>query len=119
MYYDPDDPTLTTLDMIKVVLTLLTTFHLVSRNNGTYQVIGFIGDVTFYFMPFLINKCCQRFRVNQSLALFIAGVYLSPYLCNYGGTGDAAVTLFGLPITKATYSYSVIPVILMVWITLY
>ena len=33
--------------------------------------------------------------------------------------GDAAITLFGLPITKATYSYSVIPVILMVWITHY
>ena len=33
--------------------------------------------------------------------------------------GDAAITLFGLPVTKVTYSYSVIPVILMVWITHY
>lgn len=50
--YDPDDPCLTAAGMIKVVLTLLTTFHLVSETSSTYQVISFIGDVTFYFMPF-------------------------------------------------------------------
>ena len=105
--------------MIKVVLTLLTTFHLVSETSSTYQVISFIGDVTFYFMPFLIAaNAAKVFRVNQSLALFIAGVYLSPTFVTMVA-GDAAITLFGLPITKATYSYSVIPVILMVWITHY
>ena len=81
--------------------------------------ISFIGDVTFYFMPFLIAaNAAKVFRVNQSLALFIAGVYLSPTFVTMVA-GDAAITLFGLPITKATYSYSVIPVILMVWITHY
>ena len=78
-----------------------------------------IGDVTFYFMPFLIAaNAAKVFRVNQSLALFIAGVYLSPAFVSMVAS-DAAITLFGLPITKATYSYSVIPVILMVWITHY
>lgn len=115
----PMIPALTAAGMIKVVLTLLTTFHLVSETSSTYQVISFIGDVTFYFMPFLIAaNAAKVFRVNQSLALFIAGVYLSPTFVSMVA-GDAAITLFGLPITKATYSYSVIPVILMVWITHY
>ena len=115
----PMIPALTAAGMIKVVLTLLTTFHLVSDSSSTYQVISFIGDVTFYFMPFLIAaNAAKVFRVNQSLALFIAGVYLSPAFVSMVA-GDAAITLFGLPITKATYSYSVIPVILMVWITHY
>ena len=115
----PMIPALTAAGMIKVVLTLLTTFHLVSETSSTYQVISFIGDVTFYFMPFLIAaNAAKVFRVNQSLALFIAGVYLSPTFVTMAA-GDAAITLFGLPITKATYSYSVIPVILMVWITHY
>lgn len=115
----PMIPALTAAGMIKVVLTLLTTFHLVSETSSTYQVISFIGDVTFYFMPFLIAaNAAKVFRVNQSLALFIAGVYLSPTFVTMVA-GDAAITLFGLPITKATYSYSVIPVILMVWITHY
>lgn len=115
----PMIPALTAAGMIKVVLTLLTTFHLVSETSSTYQVISFIGDVTFYFMPFLIAaNAAKVFRVNQSLALFIAGVYLNPTFVTMAA-GDAAITLFGLPITKATYSYSVIPVILMVWITHY
>ena len=38
--YDPDDPALTAAGMIKVVLTLLTTFHLVSETSSTYQVIS-------------------------------------------------------------------------------
>lgn len=115
----PMIPALTAAGMIKVVLTLLTNFHLVTDTSSTYQVISFIGDVTFYFMPFLIAaNAAKVFRVNQSLALFIAGVYLSPTFVAMVA-GDAAITLFGLPITKATYSYSVIPVILMVWITHY
>ena len=109
----PMIPALTAAGMIKVVLSLLTTFHLVTDTSST------IGDVTFYFMPFLIAaNAAKVFRVNQSLALFIAGVYLSPAFVSMVAS-DVAITLFGLPITKATYSYSVIPVILMVWITHY
>ena len=115
----PMIPALTAAGMIKVVLSLLTTFHFVTDTSSTYQVISMIGDVTFYFMPFLIAaNAAKVFRVNQSLALFIAGVYLSPAFVSMVAS-DAAITLFGLPITKATYSYSVIPVILMVWITHY
>ena len=115
----PMIPALTAAGMIKVVLSLLTTFHLVTDTSSTYQVISMIGDVTFYFMPFLIAaNAAKVFRVNQSLALFIAGVYLSPAFVSMVAS-DAAITLFGLSITKATYSYSVIPVILMVWITHY
>lgn len=115
----PMIPALTAAGMIKVVLSLLTTFHLVTDTSSTYQVISMIGDVTFYFMPFLIAaNAAKVFRVNQSLALFITGVYLSPAFVSMVAS-DAAITLFGLPITKATYSYSVIPVILMVWITHY
>lgn len=115
----PMIPALTAAGIIKVVLSLLTTFHLVTDTSSTYQVISMIGDVTFYFMPFLIAaNAAKVFRVNQSLALFIAGVYLSPAFVSMVAS-DVAITLFGLPITKATYSYSVIPVILMVWITHY
>ena len=57
----PMIPALTAAGMIKVVLTLLTTFHLVSDTSSTYQVISFIGDVTFYFMPFLIAANAAKF----------------------------------------------------------
>ena len=93
----PMIPALTAAGMIKVVLTLLTTFHLVTDSSSTYQVISMIGDVTFYFMPFLIAaNAAKVFKVNQSLALFIAGVYLSPAFVSMVAS-DAVITLFGLP----------------------
>ena len=115
----PMIPALTAAGMIKVVLTLLTTFHLVSDTSSTYQVISFIGDAAFYFMPFLIAaNAAKVFNVNQSLALIIAGVFLHPNFTAMIESGDP-ITFFSIPVTSTTYSYSVIPVILMVWIMSY
>lgn len=115
----PMIPALTAAGMIKVVLTLLTTFHLVNDQSSTYQVISFIGDAAFYFMPFLIAaNAAKVFHVNQSLALIIAGVFLHPNFTAMMATGEP-IDLFSIPVTPMTYSYSVIPVILMVWIMSY
>ena len=115
----PMIPALTVAGMIKVVLTLLTTFNLVSDTSSTYQVISFIGDAAFYFMPFLIAaNAAKVFNVNQSLALIIAGVFLHPNFTAMIESGDP-ITFFSIPVTPTTYSYSVIPVILMVWIMSY
>ena len=115
----PMIPALTAAGMIKVVLTLLTTFNLVSDTSNTYQVISFIGDAAFYFMPFLIAaNAAKVFNVNQSLALIIAGVFLHPNFTAMIESGDP-ITFFSIPVTPTTYSYSVIPVILMVWIMSY
>lgn len=115
----PMIPALTAAGMIKVILTLLTTFKVVSDHSSTYQVISFIGDAAFYFMPFLIAaNAAKIFRVNQSLALIIAGVFLHPSFTAMMESGKP-ITLFSVPVTPMTYSYSVIPIILMVWIMSY
>lgn len=115
----PMIPALTAAGMIKVVLTLLTTFHLVSAESSTYQVISFVGDVVYYFMPMLIAaNAAKVFKVNQALALFVAGVFLHPNFVAMVAE-EAPITLFMLPVTKFSYSYSVIPVIMMVWLMHY
>lgn len=115
----PMIPALTAAGMIKVVLTLLTTFHLVGTESSTYQVISFIGDAAFYFMPFLIAANAARvFQVNESLALIIAGVFLHPNFTAMMASGDP-ISFFSIPVTATSYSYSVIPIILMVWIMSY
>ncbi|MDC7289372.1 beta-glucoside-specific PTS transporter subunit IIABC [Blautia schinkii] len=115
----PMIPALTAAGMIKVVLTLISYFHVLEDTSSTYQVLNFIGDVAFYFMPVLIAaNAAKVFRVNQALALIIAGVFLHPNFVAMVA-GDGPVTFIGLPVTKVSYSYSVIPVILMVWIMSY
>ena len=115
----PMIPALTAAGMMKVILTILNASGLLTEASMTYQVLSLIGDSAFYFMPFLIAaNAAKVFHVNQSLALIIAGVFLHPTFVNLVA-GDAAITFIGLPVTKASYSYSVIPIILMVWIMSY
>lgn len=115
----PMIPALTAAGMIKVILTLLTTFHIVENTSSSYQVINFVGDVAFYFMPFLIAaNAAKVFNVNQALSLIIAGVFLHPNFTSMIASNDP-ISFLGLNITKVNYAYSVIPVILMVWIMSY
>lgn len=115
----PMIPALTAAGMMKVILTILNTSGLLTESSMSYQILSLIGDSAFYFMPFLIAaNAAKVFKVNQSLALIIAGVFLHPTFVSLVA-GEAAISFFGLPITKASYSYSVIPIILMVWIMSY
>lgn len=115
----PMIPALTAAGMMKVILTLLSTFGVLTDDSMTYQVLSLIGDSAFYFMPFLIAaNAAKVFKVNQSLALIIAGVFLHPTFVSLVA-GDSAINFFGIPVVKASYSYSVIPIILMVWIMSY
>lgn len=115
----PMIPALTAAGMIKVILTLLITFGIVEPSSSSYKVIDFIGDAAFYFMPFLVAaNAAKIFGVNQSLALIIAGVFLHPNFMKMIAEMDV-ITFIGLPVTKFFYPYSVIPVILMVWIMSY
>lgn len=84
-----------------------------------WRIIKFVGDVAFYFMPFLIAaNAAKVFHVNQALSLIIAGVFLHPTFVEMIAS-DNAISFLGLPVTKTSYAYSVIPVILMVWIMSY
>lgn len=115
----PMIPALTAAGMMKVILTILNASGVLTEASMTYQVLSLIGDAAFYFMPFLIAaNAAKVFRVNQSLALIIAGVFLHPSFVSLVA-GDAAISFIGLPVTKVSYSYSVIPIILMVWIMSY
>ena len=70
-------------------------------------------------MPFLIAaNAAKVFHVNQSLSLIIAGVFQHPNFTAMMDSGNP-IDFFSIPVTPMTYCYSVIPVILMVWIMSY
>lgn len=115
----PIIPALTAAGMIKVILALCTTFKWVSQTSSTYQVVNFAADAMYYFLPFFIAASAAKvFRVNQSLALLIAGVFLHPTFAKMI-LQKAPILFFGIPVFKYDYSYSVIPIILMVWLMSY
>lgn len=115
----PMIPALTAAGMIKVILSLSTTFHWMSNESSTYRVLDFIGDGAFYFMPLLIAVfAANKFKVNTSIALIVVGVFLHPNFSQWVASGDP-ISFLGIPIQGVTYAASLIPALLTIWIMSY
>lgn len=99
--------------MIKVVLTLLMTFGLVDTTGSTYVILNAAGDAFFYFMPVLLAMTtAKRLGSNIYLAMVVAALLIHPDITALLGQGNTAY--FGIPVTSAVYSSSVLPVLLIV-----
>lgn len=121
--FTPILPAITAAGMMKAVLALLVAFNLVTKEMMSYQIIEFMADSAFYFLPILLaSSAAKKFKTNQYLAMMIGGILLHPTFVSMVTTAKEAgtsISLFGLPITAATYSSTVIPIILAVWFMSY
>lgn len=117
--FTPVLPAITAAGMLKAVLSLLVAFSLVDTEASTYQVINFMADAAFYFLPILLaNSAAKKFGCNPYLAMMLGGILLHPNFINMvtaSQESGEAIKLFFIPIYNASYSSSVIPIILMVW----
>lgn len=83
----------------------------------TYYFLNFIGDAPLYFLLVMLAfTTAKKLGCNPYIAVSIAGAMLHP---SYAALITDAYQLhfssfLGLPVTLATYSSSVIPVLLMV-----
>lgn len=121
--FTPILPAITAAGMMKAVLAVLVAFNLVSKEAQSYQVINFMADAAFFFLPILLaSSAAKKFKCNQYMAMMIGGMLLHPTFISMvsaakeAGTG---INVFGLPIGLASYSSSVIPIILAIWFMSY
>ncbi|HIV43310.1 MAG TPA: PTS transporter subunit EIIC [Candidatus Faecalibacterium avium] len=114
--FTPILPPLTAAGMLKAVLAVLVAFKLVSSDSSTYQVVNFMADATFYFLPILLaNSAAKKLGCNPYLAMMLGGILIHPNFVSMVSASQEsgmAITIFGLPIYNATYSSSVIPILL-------
>lgn len=117
--FTPILPAITAAGMLKAVLSLLVAFKLVSTDAQTYQIVNFMADSAFYFLPILLaNSAAKKFKCNPYLAMMVGGILLHPNFVNMVAASKEsgeAIKLFFLPVYNASYSSSVIPIILSVW----
>ncbi|MBO5237949.1 MAG: PTS glucose transporter subunit IIA [Lachnospiraceae bacterium] len=117
--FTPIIPAITGAGMLKAVMALLVTFKVITTTSQTYQFLNFFADAAFYFLPFLIaNSAAKKFKCNPYMAMSIAGVLMHPNFVNMVNAAKEAgegLKFIGLPVTLASYSSSVIPIILAVW----
>ncbi|MEK4274570.1 beta-glucoside-specific PTS transporter subunit IIABC [Paenibacillus sp. FSL R7-0026] len=105
--------------LIKGILALLTSFNLIDPANGTYRILAAAGDSFFYFLPIILAfTAARKFKVNQYLAVTIAGGLIYPDLVAAFATKES-LTFLGIPVILAKYSNTVIPIILAIWILKY
>ena len=114
--FTPILPAITAAGMMKAVLALLSAFKLLTADSQTYQVINFMADAAFYFLPILLaSSAAKKFKCNQYLAMMLGGMLLHPTfvsMVNSAKEAGASIGVFGLPISLASYSSSVLPIIL-------
>ena len=120
----PVIPALIGAAMIKVLLTVLPMIGWLSEASQTYQLLSVIGDGAFFFMPVLIAmSAAEKFKTNAYYAASLALIILHPNfisLTNSAKDAGEIIQFFGfIPVTYAFYAYSVIPIILSVWLLSY
>lgn len=116
--FTPIIPAITGAGILKAVMALFSIFGLIDKSSKTYEILTVFADSAFYFLPFLLAySSAKKFRCSTVLALSVAGILLHP---SFGAMlKEGGASFIGIPVISATYSSSVIPIILSVWFMSY
>lgn len=99
--------------IFKMAVLLLTAAHILT---GTTEVIlSAIATTPFYFLPIMVAySAAKHFDTDPMLAIVSVCVMLFPDFVALMESGGS-VTFAGIPVVPATYAYSVIPIILLIY----
>jgi PTS system beta-glucosides-specific IIC component len=121
--FTPILPAITAAGMIKAILAVLVAFKVVPNTSQVYQILNFMADAAFYFLPILLaSSAAKKFKCNPYLAMMLGGILIHPTFISMVNTSKEtgeAIRFLGLPITNAGYASSVLPIILIVWFMSY
>lgn len=102
--------------ILKGLLMILASLEWLSDTSGTYQILYAAADSVFYFLPMILAyTSARKFGTNVAVALVIAGALLYPNIVTLTGSGEA-VSFLGIPVVMMSYSSTVVPIILAVWV---
>ncbi len=117
--FTPIIPAITAAGMVKAVLAILKVANLIDVNGQTYAILNFASDAAFYFMPFMLAASSAKiFKMSSGLAMMLAGILLHPNFKDMVSVGEA-VKFAGLPVRLVSYSSTVIPIVLIVFVASY
>lgn len=121
--FTPMIPAIAASGLLKGILTVV---KIIAASKGgdittnqTYTIILAATDSIFYFMPIILAYTSAKvFKANEFIAMALGGTMCYPVVTALM-TESAAVKMFGIEITKASYASSVIPIIIGVFILSY
>lgn len=117
--FQPIIPAITAAGLLKALMALFVTLKILDSSTQTYTILNTFADAAFYFLPILLGaSAAKNFKCNQFVAMALGGALVYPSFVNMISAAQSAgesVHYFGLPVTLASYSSSVVPILLGVW----
>lgn len=117
--FQPIIPAITGAGLLKAFMALFSVLGVLDTSTQTYVILNAMADAAFYFLPILLaSSAAKSFKCNQYVAMALGGVLVYPNFVSLISTAKSAgesVSFFGLPVTLASYSSSVVPILLGVW----
>ncbi len=87
-------------------------------STGTFEVLNYMSWTPFVYLPvFIAFTASKHFNCNPFIAVLCACALVNPSWGDIAariGDGEL-ITFLGLPLSKVTYTGSVLPAIFMVW----
>lgn len=110
--------------MIKGMLAVVSMYYLNKYNidikqNDTYVILSAASDAVFYFFPIILGYTSAKvFKTHEIISMVLGATLCYPGIVSLMAE-ERVVSLFNIGITKASYTSSVIPIIIAVWMLSY
>ena len=102
--------------LFKAFLAMFVTFKWLSAESTEYVVLNAASDSLIYFLPMLLSiSAAKRFKANQFTSMAIAGALVYPSIVALT-TSTTPLTFLGIPLVIMSYTSSVVPIIVGVWV---
>ncbi len=112
--FQPLVPAIAGAGILKAVLTVLTTFGLMSGDSTVYKVFYYVADAALYYLPIMVAvTTAAKLNCNKLVAVATVGAMIYPntaaLLAAEGGS-----YFFGVHLQNVAYTSQVFPAILTV-----
>lgn len=105
--------------VLQAIVLIIQQFGWLPADSPTLVTINFVANAAFYFLPVFVGFfAAKKFGANVALGAMLGAALIHPTFVSMVTAGDAG-TVFGLPIYSASYSSTIVPIILAVWVMSY
>ncbi|MFT3832788.1 MAG: beta-glucoside-specific PTS transporter subunit IIABC [Micropruina sp.] len=102
--------------LFKAFVSMFVTFNWLDAKSTEYVVLNAASDALIYFLPLMLAvSAAKRFKTNQFTSMAIAGALVYPSIVALTAA-ETPLTFFGIPLVIMSYTSSVIPIIVGVWV---
>ena len=105
--------------LLKLIVVLGAQAGVLDSASNTGAILNFWGDAAFYFMPVFVGGfAAQKFGANIGLGMMLGAALIYPDFIAMVNEGSA-ISLVGLPVYAASYTSTLLPAVLCVWVMSY